>query len=84
MADDLVKRLHKWVDDLEHDCDYNLQFELSGEEAGDFAEDISGALTRIAKLEAALIDILKVPRSEASWGIALVIAHHALKALDAK
>jgi hypothetical protein len=79
MADDLVKRLHKWVDDLEHDCDYNLQFELSGEEAGDFAEDISGALTRIAKLEAALIDILKVPRSEASWGIALVIAHHALK-----
>jgi len=76
---DLVKRLHKWVDDLEHDCDYNLQFELSGEEAGDFAEDISGALTRIAKLEAALIDILKVPRSEASWGIALVIAHHALK-----
>jgi hypothetical protein len=54
MADDLVKRLHKWVDDLEHDCDYNLQFELSGEEAGDFAEDISGALTRIAKLEAAL------------------------------
>jgi len=84
MADDLVKRLHKWVDDLEHDCDYNLQFELSGEEAGDFAEDISGALTRIAKLEAALIDILKVPRSEASWGIALVIAHHALKALDAE
>ena len=79
MSDDLVKRLHKWVDDLEHDCDYNLQFELSGEEAGDFAEDISGALTRIEKLEAALIDILKVPRSEASWGIALVIAHHALK-----
>ena len=34
---------------------------------------------RIEKLEAALIDILKVPRSEASWGIALVIAHHALK-----
>ena len=33
----------------------------------------------IEKLEAALIDILKVPRSEASWGIALVIAHHALK-----
>jgi hypothetical protein len=79
MSDDLVERLHKWVDDLAHDCDYNLQFELSGEEAGDFAEDISGALTRIAKLEAALIDILKVPRSEASWGIALVIANHALK-----
>jgi hypothetical protein len=57
MADDLVKRLHKWVDDLEHDCDYNLQFELSGEEAGDFAEDISGALTRIEKLEAALAKI---------------------------
>ena len=35
---------------------------------------------RIEKLEAALIDILKVPRSEASWGIALVIAHHALNA----
>ena len=34
---------------------------------------------RIEKLQAALIDILKVPRSEASWGIALVIAHHALK-----
>ena len=34
---------------------------------------------RIEKLEAALIDILKVPRSEASWGIALVIARHALK-----
>ena len=33
----------------------------------------------IRTLEAALIDILKVPRSEASWGIALVIAHHALK-----
>jgi hypothetical protein len=39
---------------------------------------------RIEKLEAALIDILKVPRSEASWGVALVIAHHALKTLDAK
>ena len=37
------------------------------------------AADRIEKLEAALIDILKVPRSEASWGIALVIAHHALK-----
>ena len=36
-------------------------------------------IPRIEKLEAALIDILKVPRSEASWGIALVIAHHALK-----
>jgi hypothetical protein len=58
---DLVKRLHKWVDDLEHDCDYNLQFELSGEEAGDFAEDISGALTRIAKLEAALREIVAWP-----------------------
>jgi hypothetical protein len=34
---------------------------------------------RIEKLESALVDILKVPRSEASWGIALVIAHHALK-----
>ena len=34
---------------------------------------------RIEQLEAALIDILKVPRSEASWGIALVIARHALK-----
>jgi hypothetical protein len=34
---------------------------------------------RIERLEAALIDILKVPRSEASWGIALIIAHHALK-----
>lgn len=37
------------------------------------------AADRIEKLEAALINILKVPRSEASWGIALVIAHHALK-----
>ena len=37
------------------------------------------AADRIEKLEAALIDILKVPRSEASWGIALVIARHALK-----
>ena len=34
---------------------------------------------RIERLEAALIDILKVPRSEASWGIALIIANHALK-----
>jgi hypothetical protein len=40
---------------------------------------IEEAASRIEKLEAALIDILKVPRSEASWGIALVIAHHALK-----
>lgn len=52
MTDDLVKRLHKWVDDLEHDRDYDLEFELSGEEAGNFANDICGMLTRIEKLEA--------------------------------
>ena len=39
-------------------------------------------LDRIKKLEAALIDILKVLRSEASWGIALVIARHALEGKD--
>ena len=42
-------------------------------------ESVKHYEARIEKLEAALIDILKVPRSEASWGIALVIAHHALK-----
>jgi hypothetical protein len=41
------------------------------------------AADRIEKLEAALIDILKVPRSEASWGIALVIARKALEKKDA-
>jgi hypothetical protein len=40
------------------------------------------AANRIEKLEAALIDILKVPRSEASWGIALVIARKALEGKD--
>ena len=44
-----------------------------------YNEVLSEKSDRIEKLEAALIDILKVPRSEASWGIALVIAHHALK-----
>ena len=58
MTDDLVKRLHKWVDDLEHDRDYDLEFELSGEEAGNFANDICGMLTRIDKLEAALRDVI--------------------------
>jgi hypothetical protein len=79
MADDLVKRLHKWVDDLEHDCDYNLQFELSGEEAGDFAEDISGALTRIAKLEAALSDIIVLSDD---YSKAVPIARKALEGKD--
>ena len=51
MTDDLVKRLHKWVDDLEHDRDYDLEFELSGEEAGNFANDICGMLTRVEKLQ---------------------------------
>ena len=45
----------------------------------DYINRAIAAADRIEKLEAALIDILKVPRSEASWGIALVIAHHALK-----
>ena len=40
------------------------------------------AASHIEKLEAALIDILKVPRSEASWGIALVIARKALEGKD--
>jgi hypothetical protein len=44
-----------------------------------YNEVLSEKSGRIERLEAALIDILKVPRSEASWGIALVIAHHALK-----
>ena len=63
MANDLVKRLRETSDDWPA-CLVALEQE---------------AASRIEKLEAALIDILKVPRSEASWGIALVIAHHALK-----
>ena len=45
-------------------------------------ELLEDAADRIEKLEAALIDILKVPRSEASWGIALVIARKALEGKD--
>ena len=45
----------------------------------DYINRAVAAAGRIEKLESALVDILKVPRSEASWGIALVIAHHALK-----
>ena len=63
MSDDLVKRLRETSDDWPA---YLVALEQE-------------AANRIEKLEAALIDILKVPRSEASWGIALVIAHHALK-----
>jgi hypothetical protein len=66
MSDDLVKRLRQ-----SSSSDYSCQgcMDTEREEAADHIE----------KLEAALIDILKVPRSEASWGIALVIARHALK-----
>ena len=45
---------------------------------------LKDAEQRVKKLEAALIDILKVPRSEASWGIALVIARNALEGKDGK
>lgn len=65
MTDNLVKRLR---DKVEASRIYDDDEELLDE-----------AADHIEKLEAALIDILKVPRSEASWGIALVIAHHALK-----
>ena len=70
MIDDLVKRLRAEVI-------------LERFEGGHVSQmrnpDGPEAASRIEKLESALIDILKVPRSEASWGIALVIAHHALK-----
>ena len=70
MSDDLVKRLRAEVI-------------LERFEGGHVSQmrnpDGPEAASRIEKLESALIDILKVPRSEASWGIALVIAHHALK-----
>ena len=66
MTDDLVKRLRSPA---------NVFYEYAADNGAFLRE----AASRIEKLEAALIDILKVPRSEASWGIALVIAHHALK-----
>ena len=70
MIDDLVKRLRGEVILERFEGGHVSQMRNpDGPEAAD----------RIDKLEAALIDILKVPRSEASWGIALVIAHHALK-----
>jgi len=80
MTDDLVKRLHKWVDDLEHDRDYDLEFELSGEEAGNFANDICGMLTRIEKLEAALRSIAANACCDSCRESALV----ARKALEGK
>ena len=79
MTDDLVKRLHKWVDDLEHDRDYDLEFELSGEEAGNFANDICGMLTRIEKLEAALSDIIVLSDD---YSKAVPIARKALEGKD--
>ena len=66
MTDDLVKRLRR-----SDTCIFPTERDRC--HCGEAAD-------RILKLEAALIDILKVPRSEASWGIALVIAHHALNA----
>ena len=69
MTDDLVKRLRE----------HAIHLDAWGKEAISYANIIEEAADRIEKLEAALIDILKVPRSEASWGIALVIARHALK-----
>ena len=69
MTDDLVKRLRE----------HAIHLDAWGKEAIHDANIIEEAADRIEKLEAALIDILKVPRSEASWGIALVIARHALK-----
>ena len=84
MTDDLVKRLHKWVDDLEHDRDYDLEFELSGEEAGNFANDICGMLTRIEKLEAALreIDTIAIGHIKGGIGKAQIIARKALEGKD--
>ena len=87
MNNDLVKRLRQ-----SSSSDYSCQgcMDTEREEAADHIEKLEALLVRtfknmmedgkrVEKLEAALIDILKVPRSEASWGIALVIAHHALK-----
>ena len=68
MTDDLVKRLRE-VGGMSDDGATRWYINPDGPKAA----------YRIEKLEAALIDILKVPRSEASWGIALVIARHALK-----
>jgi len=84
MTDDLVKRLHKWVDDLEHDRDYDLEFELSGEEAGNFANDICGMLTRIEKLETALRAIIvhcEVPAPPNVEALKM-FAHKALEGKD--
>ena len=84
MTDDLVERLHKWVDDLEHDRDYDLEFELSGGEAGKFANDICGMLTRIEKLEAALREItwIATPDHEEARHKATEIARKALEKED--
>lgn len=70
----------------------NTQTLKSGQQMGVFASPTRSTVkitvvsveddNRIEKLEAALIDILKVPRSEASWGIALVIARKALEGKD--
>ena len=70
MSDDLVERLR-------NNCSCNFSSTPCGAE--EECRNAFEAADRIEKLESALIDILKVPRSEASWGIALVIAHHALK-----
>ena len=69
MSKDLLVRLRWWA----------FKFCGKGEQENLASDDMSEAVSRIEKLESALVDILKVPRSEASWGIALVIAHHALK-----
>ena len=77
MSDDLVKRLRdEGLAELDEaaDCIEHLENRCANLLVGTRALNI-----RNDKLETALIDILKVPRSEASWGIALVIAHHALK-----
>ena len=92
MSDDLVKRLRNekmgcnlWCEYYDGITTIPLCIEAADHieklerENNDIIIHFDGLVARIEKLEAALIDILKVPRSEASWGIALVIARHALK-----
>ena len=83
MSDDLVERLRIGIHT-------SADEQVLRDEASDRIEHLENRCANLLvgnralnirsdKLEGALIDILKVPRSEASWGIALVIAHHALK-----
>jgi hypothetical protein len=89
MSDDLVKRL-RLIGEKRLQCTACYSFIDTADEAADRIEHLENRCANLLvgnralnirsdKLEGALIDILKVPRSEASWGIALVIAHHALK-----